>query len=127
MSLDQTGRRRDREMPKQEKPLTQAEVIAAIMEVVENQGWDNNLSKRMVKDVLNSLLAVMVSQLRMKGIAKVTVPFLGLKLEVVTKAATKERKGISPFSGEEMTFKAKPKRKVVKARAMKSLKDAVVE
>jgi nucleoid DNA-binding protein len=106
-------------MPKQEKPLTQAQVLD---EVVERSGME----KREVKHVLNSLLAVVVSQLKMKGIGKVTVPFLGLKLEVVTKAATKERKGISPFSGEEMTFKAKPKRQVVKSRAMKSLKDAVV-
>jgi hypothetical protein len=44
---------------------------------------------------------------------------------VIKKPATKERKGINPFTKEETIFKAKPARKVVKARAVKAAKDAV--
>jgi hypothetical protein len=44
---------------------------------------------------------------------------------VVKKPATKERKGINPFTGQETIFKAKPARKAVKARAVKAAKDAV--
>jgi nucleoid DNA-binding protein len=48
-----------------------------------------------------------------------------VKLKVVVKPATKARKGINPFTKEEMTFKAKPARKVVKVMALKTLKDAI--
>jgi len=40
-------------------------------------------------------------------------------------AATKERKGINPFTKEPTVFKAKPARKVVKGRPVKAAKDAV--
>jgi nucleoid DNA-binding protein len=48
-----------------------------------------------------------------------------MKVTVVRKPATKARKGTNPFTGEEMTFKAKPARNVVKVRALKALKDMV--
>ena len=48
-----------------------------------------------------------------------------MKVTVVRKPATKERKGINPFTGLETTFKAKPARNVVKVRAMKALKSMV--
>jgi nucleoid DNA-binding protein len=44
---------------------------------------------------------------------------------VVRKPATKERKGINPFTGQETTFAAKPARNVIKIRALKALKDMV--
>jgi hypothetical protein len=48
-----------------------------------------------------------------------------VRLLVVKKAATKERKGINPFTGQETVFKAKPARKIVKGRPLKAAKDAV--
>ncbi|HMI00513.1 MAG TPA: HU family DNA-binding protein, partial [Bradyrhizobium sp.] len=47
------------------------------------------------------------------------------KFVVIKKAATKARKGVNPFNGEPMTFKAKPARKIVRARPVKAAKDAV--
>ena len=47
------------------------------------------------------------------------------KIMVQRKPATKARKGINPFTGEETTFKAKPARNVVKVRPLKALKDMV--
>ena len=55
---------------------------------------------------------------------EVIIPGL-IKLNVVVKPATPERQGINPFTKEPTTFKAKPARKVVKAHALKALKDAV--
>ena len=55
---------------------------------------------------------------------EVTVTGL-IRLSVSTKEATPEREGINPFTKEPTIFKAKPARKVVKARPMKALKDAV--
>jgi DNA-binding protein HU-beta len=47
------------------------------------------------------------------------------KLIVVKKPATKARKGINPFTKEPTTFKARPARKIVRARPVKAAKDAV--
>ena len=48
-----------------------------------------------------------------------------MKLVVVRKPAVKAHKGINRFTGEEVMFKAKPARNVVKIRALKSLKEMV--
>ena len=48
-----------------------------------------------------------------------------LKITAVAVPAKKARKGINPFTGEETVFKAKPARKVIKARPVKAAKDAV--
>ncbi|MCD4718197.1 MAG: HU family DNA-binding protein [Desulfobacterales bacterium] len=48
-----------------------------------------------------------------------------LKIEVKRKPATKARKGTNPFTGEEMMFKAKPARDIVKIRPLKKVKDMV--
>jgi len=48
-----------------------------------------------------------------------------MKVKVVRKPATKARKGVNPFTGEEMMFKAKPARNVVKVLALKGLKEMV--
>ena len=47
------------------------------------------------------------------------------KFVVIKKPATKARKGTNPFTGEPMMFKAKPARKIVRARPVKAAKDAV--
>jgi DNA-binding protein HU-beta len=49
------------------------------------------------------------------------------KFVVVKKPATKQRNGINPFTKEPTVFKAKPARKVIKARPVKAVKDAVAE
>jgi hypothetical protein len=46
-----------------------------------------------------------------------------VKLQVVRKPATKERQGVSPFTGAPMTFKARPARHVVRARPLKKLRE----
>ena len=48
------------------------------------------------------------------------------KFVVIKKPATKERSGINPFTKEPTIFKAKPARKIVKARPVKAAKDAVL-
>jgi len=40
-------------------------------------------------------------------------------IKVVRKPATEERKGINPFTKEEMVIKAKPAKNVVKVTALK--------
>jgi nucleoid DNA-binding protein len=47
------------------------------------------------------------------------------KFIVIKKPATKARQGINPFTKEPTVFKAKPARKIVRARPVKTAKDAV--
>jgi nucleoid DNA-binding protein len=48
-----------------------------------------------------------------------------IKLVSVKKPAVPAREGINPFTGQPAVFKAKPASKVVKARPVKQLKDAI--
>jgi nucleoid DNA-binding protein len=48
-----------------------------------------------------------------------------MKVKLVRKPATAARKGINPFTKEEVMFKAKPARNVVKVLPLKALKDMV--
>ena len=49
-----------------------------------------------------------------------------LKISTVKKPAVKARKGINPFTKEEVMFKAKPASTAVKVRPLKALKDMVL-
>jgi DNA-binding protein HU-beta len=72
--------------------------------------------------VFDSLHTMVKKSLRGHGLF--TLPGL-LKLKVVKKPATKAREGVNPFTGEKMTFKAKPASKKVRAMPLKNLKNFV--
>ena len=91
-------------------------------QLIEKIAADNELAKKDVKSVLETLATVGYKELKKTGIF--LVPGFA-KFVVVKKPATKARKGINPFNGEEMMFKAKPARKIVRARPVKAAKDAV--
>jgi nucleoid DNA-binding protein len=93
-------------------------------EVLNNIAQTSNLSKKDVSAVLDALSAEIQKSLGKKGVGQFTVPGL-CKITVQRKPATKERKGINPFTKEETTIKAKPARNVVKIRPLKALKDMV--
>jgi DNA-binding protein HU-beta len=98
-------------------PLSKSDLINKL---VDRSG--GKLTRRDAKGVLESLVEIGHRELKKSGV----FAFPGLvKLTVVKKAATKQRKGINPFTGEPTVFKAKPARKVVKARPVKAAKDAV--
>ena len=80
------------------------------------------LARRDVSAVFDELSKVIKKSLRSNGQA--TIPNM-CKLVVKKKPATKARKGINPFTGEEMMFKAKPASKTVRARPLKGVKDMV--
>jgi DNA-binding protein HU-beta len=95
--------------------MTKSEFVNAIAE-------RSGLNKKQATTVLDAVSEVVTQQLKSSG--EVTIPGL-IRLSVSTKEATPEREGINPFTKEPTIFKAKPARKVVKARPMKALKDAV--
>lgn len=97
------------------KPPTKTEIISAIAD-------ETGLIKKDVSGVLDALTGLIAKNLKRNGPRQFTLPGL-LKIEVQKKPATKARKGINPFTGEETVFKAKPARNVVKVKPLKNLKD----
>ena len=94
---------------------TKSELLVSIAE-------ETGLSKKQVSSVFGALSGAIQKSMGSRGPGKFVVPGLK-KLKVVKKPATKARKGINPFTGQETVFKAKPARKVVKIQALKALKD----
>jgi len=92
-------------------------------QLIEKIATGTELAKRDVKNVMDTLVDVGHKELKKNGIF--LVPGFA-KFVVVKKPATKARKGTNPFTGEEMMFKAKPARKIVRARPVKAAKDAVL-
>ncbi len=82
------------------------------------------LTRKEVASVFESMAGLIKRDLGRRGPGVFTVPGL-MKIRVVRKPATKSRRGINPFTGVEMMFKAKPARNVVKVGALKALKDMV--
>ena len=91
-------------------------------EVVSTAAEQTGLSRQQVASVLESLSKQIETALGKKGPGTFMVPGL-MRIMVISKPATKARKGINPFTKQEQMFKAKPARKVVKVRPLKSLKE----
>jgi len=83
------------------------------------------LTRKQVSSVLDALTEVIESHINKKAVGEFVLPGL-IKIVTVKKPAVKARKGISPFTKEEVTFKAKPASTVVKVRALKKLKDMAI-
>ena len=96
--------------------LTKSQLVEKISEA------HSELSKRDIKGVIETLATVGYKELKNAGIF--VVPGFA-KFVVVKKPATKAREGTNPFTGEKMMFKAKPARKIVRARPVKAVKDSV--
>lgn len=96
-------------------PFTKAQLFSEIAE-------ETGLSKKDIAAVFDSLKDQMHRHLKPRSAGVFTLPGLA-KFTVQKKPATKARKGINPFTGEETTFAAKPARRLVKARVLKGLKD----
>ena len=99
------------------KPMTKSEIVSGIADAT-------GLTKKDVNSVFEAMAAQIKKSLGRNGPGAYTLPGL-MKLIVQRKPATKARKGISPSTGEETVFKAKPARNVVKIRPLKNLKDMV--
>src|SRR5215471_3729439 len=110
-------RRQEKRRPTMAKVLTKSQIIQAIADAHKDK-----LARKDVARVLESLSAVGYKELKKNGLF--VLPGFA-KFVVIKKPATKERQGINPFTKEPMTFKAKPARKVLKARPVKAAKDAL--
>ena len=91
-------------------------------QLIEKIAAANELAKKDVKGVLETLATIGYKELKKAGVF--LLPGFA-KFVVIKKPATKARAGTNPFTGDPMMFKAKPARKIVRARPVKAAKDAV--
>jgi nucleoid DNA-binding protein len=97
------------------EPYTRTALLNHLAESTE-------LTKKQVGNVLDELKLIIEGHIKKNSAQVFTLPGL-LKVKVNRKPATRARKGTNPFTGEEMMFKAKPARNVVKIQPLKALKD----
>lgn len=102
---------------KASKPRTKGDIVNLLSE-------GTGLTRKDVNLMFTALTDLIGFDIGSKGPGVFNMPGL-LKITRIQKPATKARKGINPFTGEETTFKAKPARNVVKIRALKALKEMV--
>jgi nucleoid DNA-binding protein len=108
--------------PARKAPAVKAPMkkTAILNEITTSTG----LTKKQVSSVFDELEILIERHIKKRATGQFTLPGL-MKIEVKRKPATKARKGINPFTGEETMFKAKPARNVVKVRPLKKMKDMV--
>jgi nucleoid DNA-binding protein len=116
-SASKSGSAAARKIPKADKPRSKGTVMSDIAE-------STGLTRKQVSGVFEALSNMIGQDLQKTGPQQFTLPGMA-KFTVQRKPATKARKGINPFTGEETMFKAKPARNVVKIRPLKALKDRV--
>jgi nucleoid DNA-binding protein len=96
---------------------SKSDVFATIAERV-------GIQRRDVAGVFHVMSAIIKADLSKGGPGVFKIPGL-MRITVQRKPATKARMGINPFTKEEVMFKAKPARNVVKVRPLRALKEMV--
>jgi DNA-binding protein HU-beta len=99
------------------KKLTRNALLQAVADVV-----GSDTTGRQVAAVLDALIAVGHAELKKNGVF--VLPGFA-KFVVKKKPARPARKGINPFTKQPTTFAAKPATRVVRARPLVAIKDAL--
>lgn len=96
-------------------PYTKSQLLKAIAE-------STGLARKDVTAVFEALNDLIHRHLKKRGAGEFTLPGL-CKFKVAQRAATKARKGINPFTKEEIMIPAKPARRAVRVRPVKAVKE----
>jgi nucleoid DNA-binding protein len=99
------------------KSRTKSQIVGHIAD-------ETGLTRKEVSSVFEAMSGLIKKDLGKRGPGIFNVMGM-MKIRRVHKPAVKARRGTNPFTGEEMMFKAKPARNVIKVGALKSLKDMV--
>lgn len=98
-----------------DRPMTKGQQISYLAECA-------GISRAQASAVLSGIQNLITGHLR--GPGELSLGGI-IKAKLRKRPATKARKGINPFTGEETMFKAKPASNVVKLLALKRLKTEV--
>lgn len=104
-------------LPNFKDPVTKSGMIKTIMDAT-------GLSRKDIVNVLECQTQVIEKHVKTGGPGVFVMPGM-MKISVVKKPARPARKGINPFTGEEIMIKARPAYKAVKIKALKKLKAMV--
>jgi nucleoid DNA-binding protein len=107
-----------KKLPSIKDPLTKSGMIKTITDVT-------SIGKKDVVAVLDCFTQVIEKHIKSGGPGKFVMPGV-LKIIVVKKPARAARKGVNPFTGEEIMIKARPAYKTVRIKALKKLKEMVL-
>ena len=118
MGKKQTGKQLEKAVEaKKMKPvktkLSKSQMFEALAE-------DSGVTKSDVKKVWGSLERLIEASICERGYGQFTLPGL-MKVTTVRRPAIKARRGINPFTKEEIWFKAKPVTTGVRIRALKKM------
>jgi nucleoid DNA-binding protein len=117
------GRARKLDLSKPVK-VTSAKGVRSKSDVFSTIAEAVGIQRRDVAGVFHVMGAIIKADLSKGGPGVFKVPGL-MRVTVQRKPATKARMGINPFTKEEVMFKAKPARNVVKVRPLRGLKEMV--
>jgi len=98
---------------------TRLEILRAISE-------ETGLTAKQVRDVFLTASTMAKRHLTKRGSGEFAIPEMGIKIMRKIRPATKKRMGRNPRTGEAVMIAARPKREVLKVRALKTLKEALV-
>ncbi len=96
-------------------PYTKAQLMKAIAETT-------GLARKDVVAVFEALNDLIHRHLKKRSAGEFTLPGV-CKFKVAMRPATKARKGINPFTKEEIQIAAKPARRAVRVRPVKAVKE----
>jgi nucleoid DNA-binding protein len=106
------------------KPAASVKAQMTKSQILGELSEKTGLAKKDVSSILDELNTLIKRHVKKGSVGTFALPGV-LKIKTVHKPATKARKGVNPFTGEEQMFKAKPARTVVKVLPLKALKDMV--
>jgi len=106
------------------KNISAAKTMMTKSAILDEIAGNTGLTKKQVSSVFDELTTLIERHIKKGAVGQFALPGL-MKIEVKRKPATKARKGINSFTGEETVFKARPARNVVKIRPLKKVKDIV--
>jgi len=124
MAARKAGKKKAAKKGSSAKKVTAVKKVMTKTAMLDQISQNTGLTKKQASSVLDELACLIESHIKKGAVGQFTFPGL-MKIEVRRKPATKARKGINPFTGEETIFKAKPARNVVKIRPLKAMKDMV--
>lgn len=106
------------------KPIARVKKAYTKTELLTTIAERTGVAKKDVGAVIDGLGDVIEAHVKKGAVGQFSLPGL-IKVKTIRKKATKARKGVNPFTGEETVFKAKPARTVVKVLPLKKMKDMV--
>lgn len=91
-------------------------------QIISELAANSDLTRKQVNTLLTELATLVERHVKKRSVGEFVLAGL-IKIHTVKRPAKKAYKGINPFTGEEITFKARPASVAVKVHALKGLKD----